>query len=274
MSLSASATVVSGGPTSLLIRVGQRKGLPRRIASEVMAASDGWMHAKLTDYWDARVGAVEVACERLADLQPEQREVALAEIKACVQRHVAVLDRDWLIQMSIAFVDDLYKSASRMLRFDGECHAYLAASAIPLMETFASEGIRLQYLIDNAWPDWEEAAALVGTWFRSAGFGFICAQEIAPDLVLEARAGGRQAPSPGELPRLARAEANRAVTEHQQLGGSFAQLDMDVEPDSFERALEGSGGPNVVTVTRVEAPVPESRVDLIWPEGFSPRRGI
>lgn len=236
-----------------------------------MGSADDWMHAKLTDYWDAQVGAVEVACDRLDQLGDAERKSALNEINACVHRHIEVLDREWLIQMSIAFADDLYKSVSRMLRFDGATYDYLVASAVPLLAAFSDRGIRIQYLIDNAWPDWDSAAGLVGTWFRTAGFGFICAQEIARDLVLEARAEGRDVPRSDALPALARSEANKAVAEHQQLGGSFVQLDMDIEADSFEQAIGVAGAPGVVTMLRSEAPDPATMVKVIWPEGFSPR---
>jgi hypothetical protein len=30
-----------------------------------MSSVDDWMHAKLTEYWDAQVGAIEVARQRL-----------------------------------------------------------------------------------------------------------------------------------------------------------------------------------------------------------------
>lgn len=241
---------------------------PKAIAEESEAE---WMHAKLSDYWDVNVDAVGAAAKRIGPLEGPARQAALDEISAAVDSHLGVLDRNWLIQLSPSLVDDLYKAASRMLAFDGEIHDYLQVAIKPIVDALAKEGILVQYLVDNSWPDWEGAADLVGTWFRFAGLGFVCAQELARELVLEAKADGKGPPEAGELPALARQAANEVVAEQQELGGSFIQLDMDMEAGSFEQAIRRAGSEGVVTVIRSEAPDPGTRIKLRYPEGFEPR---
>lgn len=237
------------------------------------AGSEGeWMHAKLSDYWDANVDAIGAAAARIEMLEGPARQDLLDEISTAVHRHLEVLDRDWLIQLSPSLVDDLYKAASRALSFDGGIHDYLQAAIKPIVDALAEKRILVQYLVDNAWPDWEGATELVGTWFRSAGLGFVCAQELARGIVLDAKADGKSPPEARELPRLARQVANEVVSEHQQLGGSFIQLEMDLGDDSFDQAISRMGSDGVVTAIRSEAPVRGSKIKLGYPDGFEPRR--
>lgn len=237
-----------------------------------MGPRDEWMHPKISDYWDANVDAVGVAANRLLELGVGARAAALAEISEGVARHLEVLDRDWLIQVSPSLVDDLYKAASWHLSFDGGIYDYLQAGIRPMVMALAENGVLVQYLVDNAWPDWRAASELVGTWFRSAGLGFVCAQDLARELVLEAGAEGADPPGADELPALARRAANQAIAEYQGLGGSFIQLEMDLAADSFEQAISYLGSDGVVTAVRSEAPDPSSTIKLSYPTRFEPRR--
>lgn len=201
-------------------------------------------------------------------LERPARQAVLDEISAAVDRHLEVFDRDWLIQVSPSLVDDLYKAASQTLSFDGEIYDYLQAAIKPIIDAFAEHGILVQYLVDNAWPDWEAVAELVGTWFRSAGLGFVCAQELARELVLDAGAEGKAPPEARELPALARQAANEVVSEHQERGGSFIQLEMDVEAESFEQAVSRWGSHGVVTAIRRRSALPRQQNQAQLPRGI------
>jgi len=128
------------------------------------------MYKRLTDHWDARVGAIESACRRLARLDPEERSGALEEIERAVTEHVRVLEHSHLVTASVVLADDLYEAATGWTGVWGQDpFDYLTASAGTLSRLLADRGIRIQYLIDNHWDDPADAIDLLKVWFGAAG---------------------------------------------------------------------------------------------------------
>lgn len=229
-----------------------------------------WMYAKLTDYWDTRVGAIERAAERLEALEEAGRAAALSEIEAAVTRHVEAMSDDWLIHVCLPFADDLYKAANWMGWWNADLEDYLAASAGTFSRLLADRGIQIQYLIDNQWEDPTAAIELFLLWFRAAGFNFICPQDLARQFAMRdgARGDDEIAARAPVYTAEARREANVVAGECQQLGGHFVHLDADSEPNSWDKALERRGAPGVVTIQRDAAPLPGSTVGVWNPEGY------
>jgi hypothetical protein len=169
-------------------------------------------------------------------------------------------------------LDDLYKAACAVTRWDDGLATYLVASAGTFMDLVADRGFRCQYLVDNAWEDLARPLELFPHWYRAAGLVYACPQGIARELMKH----DDPAASDAELPtRMARYidEARDVVTQLVERcageGRHFVQLDADSIDSSFARGFEDAGADRVLTVFRNQAPEPGSKIDLWYPAGIS-----
>jgi hypothetical protein len=227
------------------------------------------MLPKVTDYWDEQVGAIDAAVSRLAQLDATERATALGEIVRAIQRHTSALDDKTLVQASIAVTDDLYKAASRIGYWDQDVQEYLAASAGSFASAVRNRGWLIQYLVDNSAPDMSRPLELFPEWFPAAGFVYVCAQAVVPRLV-EADPDAAKLDPAEVVPMYideARYVAGEIVGRCHETRQHFVQLDTDAVESSFDKALEHRG-PSVLTIVREQAPVPGSKVSVLFPEGF------
>src|SRR5687767_1458830 len=110
---------------------------------------DDWMLPKLTDYWDQQVQAIDGFSQALGRLETEQLDTAKQAIAACVAEHVRVMPDEILLRAVLPVVDDLYKAACSIGRWDASLEAYLAASAGTFSQALSQRNLRVQYLVDN-----------------------------------------------------------------------------------------------------------------------------
>lgn len=247
------------------------------IATPMEPDADEWMHPRITDYWDERVGAIDAAGKRLDALSEEDREVALKEIAESVKRHEGVLNDEFLVSAAVSFVDDLYKSASNIDRWDQSLLLYLNASATTFARQLNHRGIRIQSLVDNAWDDPSRLIQLFPDWFRAAGIVFISPQALVRNL---ARRDGIEAEE--EIIRLvpkyideARSVANTLIAQCQAEHRHFILVDADAIESSVDQPKTMVGTAGVLTVIRSEAPTPGSNVSVASPKGINfPPTGI
>ena len=146
--------------------------------------------------------------------------------------------------------------------------AYLAATAGTLTSVLTERGIRIQYLVHNAWPDPTRLLELFPEWYSAAGLVLRTSQGIALELarqdgVAEHTLATRAIDYESE----ARDVVNVVVARCQEEGRHFIQVDADAQPGSFDSALEARGKPGVVTIIRDQAPEPGSSVTVLTPEG-------
>ncbi|MGA7396798.1 MAG: hypothetical protein WBW62_05055, partial [Solirubrobacterales bacterium] len=143
---------------------------------------DEWMHPRITDYWETQTGAIEAAGRQLKSLDEEAITAALSHIVASIERHVGVLNDEYLVSASISFVDDLYKAASSTSEWDESIRVYLNASAGTFARLLSFRGIQIQSLVDNQWDDPARLIQLFPDWFRASGIVFISPQVLVRNL--------------------------------------------------------------------------------------------
>jgi len=232
--------------------------------------TDGWMHARLTDYWDEQVRAVDAAARRLQALSGPRRS-ALEAITAAVTEHVRALPDEMLARAAVPFADDLYQAACSTDRWDDALADYLGASAGTMSRLLDARGFRIQYLVDNAWEDLTKPIQLFPSWYEAAGFVYTCPQAVALDL---AQADGfSQDADLGEVlltySREARDVVGMVVDQCEAERRHVVQLDADRVDDSFTSAFEARAKRGAITILRNEAPEPGTTVATWLPEGIT-----
>ena len=234
------------------------------------AGEDEWMLPKITDYWDQSAGAIAAAGQRLEALGEDQRPAAMTRIAEAVERHVGVLNDEFLVAASVSFVDDLYKAAAEIGWWDPHLQAYLVASAATFSRQLSHRRISVQFLVDNAWDDRGRLIGLFPDWFRAAGIILVCPQILVQDLAR--RDGVEPASGPGLEARYideARGVADRLIAQCQDERRHFILIDADAIEISFDQARKRIGAEGVLTVIRSEAPVPGSNVSVASPKGVA-----
>ena len=271
--------VATGGEAESLVIAFEGTSLDLLPGGQVMAFSatpraegrDEWNHPKVTDYWDARVGAIEAAGDRLEKLAGEQGSSALVAVRQAVEERAAALDDPFLLRAAVTLFDDLYKTASSIGYWSESLRRYIEASAGTFCSVLSERGFRVQYLVDNAWTDMARPVQLFPDWFGAAGIGFICPQA----LVLGQSHGGAVPPMDAATSELmsrhiapARESVEKAVAAYRDEQFHFVQLDTDMVDSSFETALEARGDQGVLTMYRSEAPEPGSKIGIWPPKGI------
>jgi len=228
-----------------------------------------WMLRKITDYWDLQVGAVFAMAQRLeaAGRTPDGRQRARDEIPTAVSRQVEALSDDHVALAAFAMVEDLYKSAASLTYWNEYLAEYLALSAGTFGRCLSERGFTLHYLVDNTFEASETGLSGPTIWFptffRSAGFGYVCPQEIARTLMTHDHCD--PAAFIALLPRYideARNVASEAVRRLHKQGAHYCHLDADWVDTSFAVSMDAREVPGVITVVRNEAPVKGSKSQL------------
>lgn len=236
---------------------------------------NSWDHSRLTDYWAFKERAIDRHASDLGELDEPEFQAVSSLIADAITDDVGNLPEELLPAAAVAIVDDLYKSACVIDRWDDMLGFYLATSAGTFLREVASRGIRIQYLVDNIWDELERPVDLFPHWFNAAGLVYVCPQAIVPTLAEEdGRSGDVDAE---ELFNAyideARHVAGEIAARCQEEARHFVQLDCDRVENSFDQALSDAGAEGVVTISRVAAPEPGTHVKVWWPAGPAQDQG-
>ena len=262
--------VISFEGTSLeLLPGGQSVNFVATPRVEEKVEQGEWDRPRVTDYWDARVGAIETAADHLAKLKGEKCAAALEAIRVAVEERATSLGDADLVAAAMSLFDDLYKTASSIGYWSEGLGQYIEASAGTFCAVLSERGFRVQYLIDNAWSDMSRPIQLFPDWFGSAGIGYVCPQALVLQQALEADPSMDTDTSELMSRHIdqARETVKEAVATYQDEGFHFVQLDTDMVDTSFETAIGTRGDRGVLTIYRSEAPEPGSRISVWTPEG-------
>ncbi len=213
-----------------------------------------WMPPRITDFWDQQQDAINAAARDLEAMPSSERPEALSEIAASVEWHCEALPHELHRQVAVPFVEDLYRAAIDIDRWDEHLGEYLDASAGTYTRWLSANHIRLQYLINNTWDDMSRPTDLFPRWFKAAGFVFACPQLISAMLTEASGSDGTAE---------ARYLCNRIVEACHERNGHLVCLDVDSTPDSFALPLSKAGEAGVVTILRDEAPAPGTTVRVL-----------
>jgi hypothetical protein len=227
------------------------------------------MHPRLTDYWDQQAGAVDAGARRLSALDDGERRIALEDIGASVVRHVEVMDDEVLVQACIPVIDDLYKAACAIDRWDSSLGEYLTASAGTFADLLQQRGLEVQYLVDNAWEDMARPIELFPVWYEACGFVYVCPQLLALELSRADGAAADTAPATLDAAYIAEARvlATELVSRCHADDRHFIHLDTDSIEGSFDGALARRGAAGVLTLFRNTAPNVNTTVAVWYPNG-------
>ena len=228
------------------------------------------MHPRLTDYWDQQVGAVEAGAHRIAALDGADRDVALEEIARSIASHVEAMSDEILVHACVVVVDDLYRAACSIDRWDSALGDYLSASAGILASLLWQRDLEVQYLVDNRWEDMARPVDLFPAWYEACGFVYVCPQVLLLEL------SGADQPAPGLDPAVleaahiieARLLATELVARCHAENRHFIHLDTDYVDGSFESAFAKRGSAGVLTMLRNEAPEPGTKLAVWYPAGL------
>ncbi|MEJ7785476.1 MAG: hypothetical protein WKF96_11780 [Solirubrobacteraceae bacterium] len=249
------------------------KGSPRPQSTEIDLGN--WDYPRLTDYWDFGARAIDRHARDLEKLNEAELRAVLSLVADAITDHVDNLPEELLPAAAVAIVDDLYKSACVINRWDDILGTYLATSARTLLSELASRGIHIQYLVDNVWDELERPVDLFPHWFEAAGFVYVCPQEIVSKLAEE---DGRSDDVDAEELLSAYIEESRhvggqIVARCQEEPRHFVQLDCDWVQGSFDQAFTQAGGEGVVTILRIAAADAGTHVKVWWPAGSAQEQG-
>lgn len=225
------------------------------------------MLPKITDYWDTAQEAIPRFAAELSGLAPEAARELTALIRAEVTEHFRVLTDKQVLLATVAIADDLYRAASAIPCWDDSVSDYLECSASSFFSLLKKRGYRLEYVIDNGFDDLQRPTQLFPEWFRACGIVYICPQDAACRLM---RADGVAVDAyPAALARTmaeARDVGSQLARRCRQEARHFVYLETDCIEGSHVTALQDRGAPGTLSVFRREAPVPGSKVEVVFPK--------
>lgn len=197
---------------------------------------------KITDYFD--YGAIDHWASLLHKMSSEALSNCVGDLGDAVTEHTRVLSDELLQRVAFVIADDLYKTANTINLWSDSVETYLRATAGVFFDLLDQRGFRLHYVIDNSFEDMERPLRFFPTWYSACGIAYECPQ------LLTAQDGT----SPSEARR-------RCTAALHASGGNFhyAILDTDSEDDSFTAPREQLKQDKVITVIRIEAPIPGSK---------------
>lgn len=232
------------------------------------AVAATWRRHSLTEYLDVDAGAPVVQAEALSILNSEDHTAALDIVGMSVADLLARLDDEALARVTVAAVDDLYRAGCTLPMWSPDVAAYVRATWAIVLGALARRGLRLQFVIDHAYPERiGRPLELYPDLFTAAGIVYICPHFIANQLpeALEAEVTIEGlAPFLAEGRRLAAEQARVAVED----GRHLAYLEIAAEPGSLDAVLALAHQPGTVAVLRDGPPGPGTEPQV----SITPRR--
>ena len=224
-----------------------------------------WHFPTIYDYLDQLQDAIYIQSRKLADLPEEEQTRELLAIQSAILDQAKGFSDEDMVRVAYVMTEDLYKAANReSVMLDNALYNYVQASAGTFFELLSQRGFVVHYLIDNTFDPTLEGMQrplkLYDTWFRAAGFVYICPQHIAYQLMEK---GGHDVTKSFDLlPRhmgTSREIANEIVGHCHKEQRHYVFLDTDWIPTSFDTSNSVVNQPYVTTIFRTDPPFPHSR---------------
>jgi hypothetical protein len=226
------------------------------------------MLAKITDYWDSVGMVIDERATELGKLPlgDVRRQTALAELSASVTEHVRVLSDKLFATLASVVVDDLYKTACWIDRWDRVLADYLQATATVFWSKFTERGFTVHYLVDNVFDDLQRPTELFSDWFRAAGIIYACPQAVALELARETE-GERESIEQDLLRHMAEArELVESVLDRCRVESRhYFLLDLDFDERTFKSSMAQTDERGLLTVFRNEAARPGTKILIFLP---------
>jgi len=204
-------------------------------------------------------------------LDSEEQNRFVSSIKEAIKAHVNVLSDRTLMHVGAVMADDLYRSMSVTKSIDKSISLYLESSASEFLKLFRQRGFVIHYIVDNiiteGSPDFQNLLGFVGNWFNSAGFFYICPQEIALDFMLHDNISKDDYYR--ELPRyidearyLMHIAIDKCVSEYKH----FILVDADFEEEHLLSLIHGEINPGILRALRNQPVDKSSEITIIFPD--------
>ena len=229
-----------------------------------------WVLNIITDYWDHLSNAIYLNARKLENSSDKERKASIVSLKQAVLQHGGSLNEEDLLLSAFCMIEDIYKTVTSTLSYDQALLDYLSASAGTFCDLLRQRGYIIHYIVDNTFESddlhMQGPIKYFPNIFRSAGFVYICPQQIARTLMDEDHIGSEKYFE--ELHRYiaeARDVSSMVVEEYDEAKAHFIFLDTDSEEGSFDLVLNDNYTPGVMTIFRNEAPTPGSTAAVNFP---------
>lgn len=221
-----------------------------------------WRRDTLAEYLDVDAGIPVMPAEALSILRGEDHATALTSIELRIADLLAVLDDVELARAAAAAIDDLYRAGCDLTMWTPNVAAYIRATWAVVMGALGQRGLRLQFVIDHAYPERiGRPLELYPDLFTAAGMAYVCPHHFAnqlPDAVeAEVSIEGLD-PFILKGRRLAFEEAQVAVGA----GRHLVYLEIASEPGSLDDVLGLASRPGTIAMFRDTPPGSDSKPKL------------
>ena len=112
-----------------------------------------WRFRGLLDYFDDRQSRLIELSKRLSALPDADRAVALDTVRSEVARLTNELTDEILRQVSVAVIEDLYKSGNVLTQWDSSTQQYVQAMWGTFFTVLAERGYLMHYVVENTFPE-------------------------------------------------------------------------------------------------------------------------
>ena len=234
-----------------------------------------WDFPTLALLWDAVSGTIIAGADRLEALDEAQRARSLAALGERVSSQARELDDGWLVATAFFMIEDLYKSYCHQFRWTPGVHAYIAATAVTLMDELTRRGFVLHYVIDNTESEANLAEILtyLPAVFKAAGLLVTGPQLMALELLERVDHRAKDVTAIQLYRDHGHHVADRVIERCHRERLSSVYLNMDLDDDSpalaLDVALSQANMPGTIVVYRTESPSVGSRAHIAPPPGVA-----
>lgn len=230
--------------------------------TEPTEIQEQWKLPSLVDYYDFDQEALVKRSSQLALLDEAEQSIALSSVAETVAAMLAGFDDDFLPDVALSMLDDLYKSAIWIVEWGPAQADYIRDVWGTLFRTLTERGFTMRYVIDNTFPlGLERPLSLLPELFGQAGIVYVCPHQLALGLPEAANVehsvdGLRQ--FIGESRHLANELVERLVTSETHV----VYLELDYEEGCLDVVRSLRAAPGTILVFRNEEPVAGSSVEM------------
>jgi hypothetical protein len=228
-----------------------------------------WFCSRITDYWNPNTDAIGWFAAQMRALSQEELARAGSSLSETILEHTRVLSDADLLRAATILADDSFKSVWVSRYLDHAVSLYLNSSASVFLNVLRQRGYVLHYFVDNTFPQtpdgFQPLLDVLGLWFESAGFVYICPQAAALDMM--AADGIARDSYFVQLNRYmaeARYLAHTLMDRCQATGRHYVLIDADFEEELIPSILKRDR-PGILTVFRNEPPVKGTKLHIVYP---------
>ena len=227
-----------------------------------------WELKKGTDYFDnqEKINIWEYSQE-YGRLTEKERKMADFKIKIRMEGWLDQIARSQpgvIDTVAGCMVDDIYRAANMMTRYNEAVTEYLGATAGVAMKWFTKQGIQIQYMTNNTFSDMLRPLLVFPLIYLKSGIAYVCPQHISWCEMEENGIPMEHFQTFYEKYKaIGKAVAADLVDRYCRKGVPFIHLDIDAGIDTFQTELSYRGQKGKVLIFRDEAPQDSAKIHYL-----------